>query len=106
MGVAGISERPVLNIAKILAGLIAVIIIVFAVLKPLMRSLVTHGRPILSASSLAADGPAEQLSRGEGGAQPPTPLAYEQQLAQARTLVGQDPKRVAQVIRTWVGQDE
>jgi len=33
-------------------------------------------------------------------------LAYEQQLAQARTLVSQDPKRVAQVVRTWVGQDE
>ncbi len=35
-----------------------------------------------------------------------TPLAYEQQLAQARTLVGQDPKRVAQVVRTWVAADE
>ena len=33
-------------------------------------------------------------------------LAYEQQLAQARTLVGQDPKRVAQVVRTWVGAEE
>ena len=33
-------------------------------------------------------------------------LAYEQQVAQARTLVGQDPKRVAQVVRSWVAEDE
>ncbi len=31
-------------------------------------------------------------------------LAYEQQLVQARNLVTQDPKRVAQVVKTWVQQ--
>jgi len=43
---------------------------------------------------------------GEGGAGQATPLAYEQQLAQARTLVGQDPKRVAQVVRALAAQEE
>ena len=33
-------------------------------------------------------------------------LNHEQQIAQARTLVNQDPKRVAQVVRGWVAQDE
>ena len=32
-------------------------------------------------------------------------LAYEQQVAQARGLVSQDPKRVAQVVKTWVSTD-
>ncbi len=41
-----------------------------------------------------------------GPAPPPAAaLAHEQQLAQARTLVSQDPKRVAQVVRDWVDQD-
>ena len=33
-------------------------------------------------------------------------LTHDQQLAQARSLVSQDPKRVAQVVRGWVGSDE
>ena len=33
-------------------------------------------------------------------------VTHEQQVAQARTLVNQDPKRVAQVVRGWVGSDE
>jgi flagellar biosynthesis/type III secretory pathway M-ring protein FliF/YscJ len=37
-------------------------------------------------------------------AAPGQPLAYEQQLVQARGLVTQDPKRVAQVVKTWVGE--
>jgi flagellar M-ring protein FliF len=35
-----------------------------------------------------------------------TALSHEQQLTQARTMVNQDPKRVAQVVRGWVGNDE
>jgi flagellar M-ring protein FliF len=34
------------------------------------------------------------------------PAAYDQQVSNARALVGQDPKRVAQVVRTWVAGDE
>jgi flagellar biosynthesis/type III secretory pathway M-ring protein FliF/YscJ len=30
---------------------------------------------------------------------------YEQKLTQARSAVTQDPKRVAQVIKTWVNAD-
>ena len=30
----------------------------------------------------------------------------EQQVLQARTLVNQDPKRVAQVVRGWVAKDD
>ena len=34
------------------------------------------------------------------------PMNYEQQVAAARTPVSQDPKRVAQVVKNWVGTDE
>jgi flagellar M-ring protein FliF len=36
---------------------------------------------------------------------PGTALAYEQQLAQARSLVAKDPARVAQVVKDWVEKD-
>ncbi len=49
----------------------------------------------------------DAAARGDnGGPAQATPLAYEQQLAQARTLVGQDPKRVAQVVRAWAAEEE
>ena len=34
------------------------------------------------------------------------PLDYDGQIAAARTLVTQDPARVAQLVKTWVGDDE
>jgi flagellar M-ring protein FliF len=96
----------VLDGAKILAGLIVLLVLVFSVLKPLTRGLLTHSRASAPQASAAAEAGAARLAAaGAGGGQAP-PLAYEQQLAQARTLVGQDPKRVAQVVRTWVAQDE
>ena len=101
-------EQPfVRDIAKIVAGLIVLLVLVLAVLRPLTRGLLTHSRNsapqgVIQAESVAPTGGGRAAS---GNGQPP-PLAYEQQLAQARTLVSQDPKRVAQVVRTWVGQDE
>jgi flagellar M-ring protein FliF len=100
-------EQPwVRDIAKIVAGLIGVIVLVFAVLRPLTRGLLAQGRPLLAALPLPASGPGNEGPRADGSPAPNTPLAYEQQLALARTLVGQDPKRVAQVVRTWVASDE
>ena len=55
---------------------------------------------LLLAAGTAGDG------EGRATAAPATnpSLAYEQQIVQARSLVGQDPKRVAQVVKTWVGE--
>jgi flagellar M-ring protein FliF len=103
-------EQPfVRDIAKIVAGLVILLVLVLAVLRPLTRGLLTHSRAALAPPAI----PTEPAAAGGGAAraagavpgQTPS-LAYEQQLAQARTLVGQDPKRVAQVVRTWVAQDE
>ncbi len=40
------------------------------------------------------------------GAAPSSAMAYEQQIAQARSLVAKDPARVAQVVKDWVQKDE
>jgi len=72
------------------------------VLRPLIKNLSAHALPavapdLLAAGTRAEDRPPAALSGGQ-------PLAYEQQLVQARGLVTQDPKRVAQVVKTWVGE--
>jgi flagellar M-ring protein FliF len=85
---------------KIVLGAIMLIVLTLTVLRPLMRSLLASLRtPRLAAE--AADAPTlPGPAPGPGAA-----LAHEQQLAQARSLVSQDPKRVAQVVREWVDQD-
>ena len=50
------------------------------------------------------------ISTAQGAAQLAAPAStpsqdYELQLDAARTLVGQDPKRVAQVVKGWVASD-
>jgi flagellar M-ring protein FliF len=105
-------EQPfVRDIAKIVAGLIVLLVLVLAVLRPLTRGLLTHSRAAapqmaFTAEPLAAGGAPAPRTASAGGAAQPASLAYEQQLAQARTLVSQDPKRVAQVVKSWVAQDE
>jgi len=93
-------ERPLLrDIAKLLAGLIAVLALVFVVLRPLVRGLLAA--PVLNYIPLTAAQAA--LTNGVPTA---IPLDYDAQIAQARSLVTQDPRRVAQVVKTWVGNDE
>jgi flagellar M-ring protein FliF len=106
-------EQPfVRDIAKIVAGLIVLLVLVLAVLRPLTRGLLAGPRMAAPQVAFAGDDGAAAAARANNnaaaanGASGTPTLAYEQQLAQARTLVGQDPKRVAQVVRTWVGQDE
>jgi flagellar M-ring protein FliF len=104
-------ENPLLQDAgKVLAGLIVLLVLILSVLKPLVKGLITPTRVALAGPAPQAALDTPPAARSAGGALPAggaTPqLAYEQQLAQARTLVTQDPKRVAQVVRTWVAQDE
>lgn len=102
------------SLLRIVAGLVGVLVLVLSVLRPLVRTLITPMR--LSAAAPAGAqalpgtvpggpaGAAAALPAGQRDAA--TALSHEQQLTQARTMVNQDPKRVAQVVRGWVGQDE
>jgi flagellar M-ring protein FliF len=97
-------EKPMFrDILKIVAGAAILIVLVLTVLRPLVRALLVSPR---AQRMLAAPGEAAQALMGSGGPSVAAVLSHEQQLAQARTLVTQDPKRVAQVVREWVVQDE
>ncbi len=104
------------QLVKVLAGLIMVLVVVFVVVKPTLKQLLTPVKYMTATKGLPnkqAGGDAPQSGNPgalPGGAtasaaQSGNNLAYEQQLAQAKTLVAQDPARVAQVVKGWVATD-
>lgn len=106
-------ETPLfLDIAKIAGGLIVLLVLVLSVIRPLIRNLVPPPSKPMSVQVLPKDKDTPDQSAAAGTQEAlPNPaeaaaLNHEQQVAQARTLVTQDPKRVAQVVRGWVAQDD
>lgn len=96
-------ERPLVrDIAKLLAGLIVLLALVFVVLRPLIKGLLAAPRAVYAPPALTDAGPA--AANGAMAAMPA--MDYEGQINQARTLVNQDPGRVAQVVKAWVGDNE
>ena len=93
------------TLAKIVGGVVVLLIIVFSVLKPLSRGLINAAKaPVLRQGALAAAVAGGGVPAG-GAAEAPA-IAYEQQVAAARGLVAQDPKRGANVVKQWVSADE
>jgi flagellar M-ring protein FliF len=96
-------QQPwVSQLAKQIVGAALVLVVAFLVLRPLMKSLTKpSGRSTARRDDLEGD----RLSlTGQGTAIKLSP-SFEQQIAAARTLVGQDPRRAAQVVKDWVSAD-
>jgi flagellar M-ring protein FliF len=97
-------ETPwITQLAKQILGAVLVLIVAFLVLRPLMKSL-TRPAPRLKAGGDDLDGDRVSIS-GPGGKAIKLAPSFEQQIAAARTLVGQDPRRAAQVVKDWVSAD-
>jgi len=107
-------EQPwVWDLARQVGGLLLVLILIFMVLLPTMKKLTVA--PTIVAGSvegsaagqnmLGAEGTAEGGEDGHGAVKLPGPAKYEDTLDAARQLVQDDPKRVAQVVRSWVADD-
>lgn len=105
-----ILENPLVrDIIKLVVGAIIVLVLVFVVVKPLVRGLIAQAKANAAAKQVVYAqqrdaGGAQQLNGGGQLVQPVMDL--ETQVAQARTMVTQDPGRVAQVVKAWVGTDE
>ena len=105
-------QRPMVqDIARLGLGALVLLAIALGVLRPMIRNLTAQTivpAPALAGAGAGVSGGAVAAS-GEavtaaGGVHSGAPLAYEQQVVQAKTLVAQDPKRVAQVVKTWVSE--
>ena len=99
-------EKPILrDLAKILSGLVVLVLLFLFVIRPLMRSLSSVVKGVMVAPP-ALPAAAAGGEMGAAGSRPVTAMAYEQQIAQARSIVAKDPARVAQVVKDWVQKDE
>ncbi|HEB60043.1 MAG TPA: flagellar basal body M-ring protein FliF [Gammaproteobacteria bacterium] len=103
---AGILEQPWVSTAlKYSGAALVLVVLLFGVLKPIMRSLAQYAhvveRPQAEEGELAED----QLSLTGPEARLPKPGGYEANLNMAQDVVQQDPKLVAQVIKSWVATD-
>jgi len=103
-----------LDIGKKILGGLLVIIVLFGILKPIMRSLATQSREMVainaagSAATEGAEGMAEDtvtLGAAQNIPAIPAPGSYEQNMITANKAVEQDPKLVAQVVKNWVASD-
>src|SRR5271154_2412001 len=98
-------ETPwITQLAKQIVGAALVLVVAFLVLRPLMKSLTKSGPRHAGGSSGDIEGDRVSLS-GQGSKAIKLAPSFEQQIAAARTLVGQDPKRAAQVVKDWVSAD-
>ncbi len=101
-------EQPwVLSLAKQLLGALAVLFIAFGILRPMLRNLSTHGKQV-AAHALPAGQTGGVLALGEDQLS----LGHQQQMSgqqlmdMASTMAKEDPRRVAQVLNTWVAKEE
>ncbi len=102
-------EKPILrDVAKIVSGLVVLVLLFLFIIRPLMRSLSSVVKTAMIAPQpvLPAGAGAGGDAQGGPGSRPVTAMAYEQQIAQARSIVAKDPVRVAQVVKDWVQKDE
>ncbi|MEW6354666.1 MAG: flagellar basal-body MS-ring/collar protein FliF [Pseudomonadota bacterium] len=101
-------EQPWLQSAgKQVLGGIVILLLGFGVLRPVLSALATRGAAVARLPAGEAGMAGERMS--VSGPQTQARLAgssdYETNLSTAKTLAAQDPKRVAQVVKTWVASD-
>ncbi|MCW8906062.1 MAG: flagellar basal-body MS-ring/collar protein FliF [Sedimenticola sp.] len=107
-------EAWVWDVAKQAGGVILVLLLIFFVLRPTMKRLTSPAT--LATVGAGAEGTAGTAggTEGSGGGSLdapdesmmlPGPEKYENTLEAARQMVQDDPKRVAQVVRSWIASD-
>lgn len=110
-------ERPgMLDLIKQAAGIVVALLVAFGLLRPLLRGLSrapSSSRELALAGAAPGNTPTISVrvdDKDDGddvlklGGVPPQ-LAYEQRIGLARRMVGENPKQVAQVVKSWVGED-
>lgn len=92
-------------VKQVLGGLF-VLLMIFGVLRPILRSLSKAAPPqsLMGAGQMAIGPNGEPIqAAGADGLSLPSPLqTYEDKMNVVQNMAGNDPKRVAQVVKTWV----
>jgi flagellar M-ring protein FliF len=97
-------ERPQFwSIARQVLGALLVLVLAWFVLRPMMQML-TRPQPIAAAPA-AVEYSAQMYPAIAGGRPMGLPVSYDDRMAAARSVAGQDPRQVAQVVRNWVAEE-
>ncbi|WP_019530407.1 flagellar basal-body MS-ring/collar protein FliF [Dasania marina] len=111
-------QPEILNLAKKILGGIFVMVIIFGVLRPVMRNLTDTSKEMReleaqeALNDLSADLGADladetvTLSGGDSMLLTGPGQGYAQQLNAVKGLIAEDPGRVAQVVKQWVNSGE
>lgn len=97
-------ENPALrDLARLGLGALAVLVLLLGVVRPLIKNLM--GPQKVDVQSVPPEMLAAAAAAG-GAAAPQVPVnIYDEKLKLAKTAATSDAKRVAQVMKTWVGND-
>jgi flagellar M-ring protein FliF len=104
-------QNPLIrDMVKLVAGVLIVLLLLLFVVRPLIKNIAGPLRTSIENASRPPMPAQGELAAGVAGAtapaRPTSAIAYEQQIAQARSMVAKDPARVAQVVKDWVQKDE
>ena len=99
-------EVWVWDIAKQVLGGLAVLFVIFGVLKPVMKNLAIAPpiTKIISEDGEELDEDQLSLSGGEDKKNLERIASYEENLQLAQSLAAQEPKRVVQVVKNWMNE--
>lgn len=98
-------ENPTLwSIARQVFGAALVLALAYFVLRPMMQVL-TRPQPIAPSPASVEYAAQLQPLMTAGGRAMALPMGYDDRMAAARSVAGQDPRQVAQVVRNWVAED-
>ncbi len=104
---APIYEKPwVWDLVKQVLGALAVLFVIFGVLKPAMRNLATRPPVVKNITESGEELDEDQLSLSGGEEQKRLEqvASYEENLQLAQSLAAQEPKRVVQVVKNWMNE--
>ncbi|WP_372740107.1 flagellar basal-body MS-ring/collar protein FliF [Neptunomonas sp.] len=114
-------EPWVWDVAKQVGAILFVLLMVFGILRPVLKSLTSTGKTVAGAKDEDVGDVAAELEGLDGGVVAddkvtfgergdsllPTPNeSFEYQLNAVRSMIAEDPARVAQAIKQWLGKDE
>jgi len=94
----------VLSLAKQILGVLFVLYLVFGILRPVMKKLATHHPGTKVIKDLEDEIDEDQVTLSDDSHQKMLNL-HQENLTMAKSMVAQDPKLVAQVVKNWVASE-
>ncbi|MCP5015292.1 MAG: flagellar basal body M-ring protein FliF [Ketobacter sp.] len=107
------------DLAKRGSGFLLVIFLIFGVLRPILKKLADSGRDdtmaalesqlgeglLAGAGGVGGEAPDVTLTGTSNPLLPGPDASYDQHLDAVKSMVADDPRRVAQVVKTWISND-